>query len=66
MPVSNDNQDYGESDKKNKSSATSEKGSSSSKSAVGPDEEGTLTSDNLKGKKVDADLEQEKDKPADV
>ncbi|MBA2762660.1 MAG: hypothetical protein H0U39_12040 [Segetibacter sp.] len=66
MPVSNDNQDYGESDKKNKGSATSEKSSSSSKSTVGPDEEGTLTSDNLKGKKVDADLEQEKDKPADV
>ncbi|MEJ7828263.1 MAG: hypothetical protein WKF91_08715 [Segetibacter sp.] len=66
MPVSNDNQDYGESDKKNKGSATSEKSSSSSKSTVGPDEEGTLTSDNFKGKKVDADLEQEKDKPADV
>ncbi len=66
MPVSNDNQDYGESDNKNKSSSTSKKDSSSSKSTVGPDEEGTLTSDNLKGKKVDADVEQEKDKPADV
>lgn len=66
MPVSNDNQDYGESDKKNKGTVTSEKNSSSSKSTVGPDEEGTLTSDNLKGKKVDADLDQEKDKPADV
>jgi hypothetical protein len=66
MPVSNDNQDYGESDKKNKGTVTSEKSSSSSKPTVGPDEEGTMTSDNLKGKKVDADLEQEKDKPADV
>ncbi len=66
MPVSNDNQDYGESDKKNKSSVTSEKGSSSSKPIVGPDQESTMTSDNLKGEKVDVDLEQEKDKPADV
>ncbi len=66
MPVSNDNQDYGESDKKNKSNATSEKNNSSSKTTGNPDEEGTMTSDNLKGKKIDADLEQEKDKPADV
>jgi hypothetical protein len=68
MPVSNDNQDYGESDKKNKSNVTSEKASSSAKSDISgsSDKEGTMTSDNLKGKKVDADLEQEKDKPADV
>jgi hypothetical protein len=66
MPVSNDNQDFGESDKKNKNNVTSEKNSSSSKTAGSPAEEGNMTSDNLKGKKVDADLEEEKDKPADV
>jgi hypothetical protein len=65
MPVSNDNQDYGEKDNKNKSNSVSQKGKSSSES-VSSDDEGKMTSDNLKGKKVDADIERETDKPADV
>lgn len=65
MPVSNDNQDYGEKDNKNKSASTSKKDDPSSKSSSGSDE-GKMTSDNLKGKKVDADPEKETDKPADV
>ncbi|HEX8462029.1 MAG TPA: hypothetical protein VF623_11385 [Segetibacter sp.] len=51
MPNSNDNQDYGESDQKNKE-----------KNAAPV--EGKMTSDDLKGKKIDADLDLEKDKPA--
>lgn len=66
MPVSNDNQDYGEKDEKNKSASTSNKSNSSDNSSENPNEEGTMTSDNLKGKKVDADVEKETDKPADV
>ena len=54
MPVSNDNQDYGQSDEKNKANNTT-KGS----------EENKLTSDDLKGKKIDADVEKETDRPAD-
>lgn len=56
MPISNDNQDYGQSDEKNKSDAKE-------KSPEG-DKKG-LTSDDLKGKKVDADVEKESDKPAE-
>ncbi len=55
MPVSNDNQDYGQSDKKNKSNVK--------EMSPEGDEKG-LTSDDLKGKKVDADPEEETDKPA--
>lgn len=55
MPVSNDNQDFGQSDDKNKPNVKE-------KTPEG-DGEG-LTSDDLKGKKIDADLEQETDKPA--
>ena len=53
MPVSNDNQDYGKSDEKNKQEKTL------------PEGESMLSTDDLKGKKVDADLENEKDKPAE-
>ncbi len=56
MPISNDNQDYGQSDEKNKQNNTQES------SAVG---ESKLTSDDLKGKKIDADLERSTDKPAE-
>ena len=52
MPISNDNQDYGKSDEKNK-----EQNSQPT--------ENKLTSDDLKGKKIDADLENEKDRPAE-
>lgn len=51
MPISNDNQDYGKSDEKNQEQNTK------------PDNQNKLTSDDLKGKKVDADPENEKDKP---
>ncbi|HKG67987.1 MAG TPA: hypothetical protein VKA92_03900 [Segetibacter sp.] len=55
MPVSNDNQDFGQSDDKNKPNVKEKT----------PEGDGKgLTSDDLKGKKVDADLEQETDKPA--
>jgi hypothetical protein len=52
MPNSNDNQDYGKSDEKNK-----EQNSDPNQSK--------LTSDDLKGKKIDADLELDSDKPAE-
>jgi len=56
MPTSNDNQDYGKSDEKNKPNIKEES----------PEGDGKgLTSDDLKGKKVDADPEQETDKPAE-
>ena len=55
MPVSNDNQDYGKSDEKNKDNI-------SEKKPEGND--GSFSSDDLKGKKVDADPERETDKPA--
>ena len=55
MPVSNDNQDYGKSDQKNKANVKE-------KSPEG--DSNSLTSDDLKGKKVDADPEKESDKPA--
>lgn len=55
MPVSNDNQDFGQSDDKNKTNVKEK----------APEGDGKgLSSDDLKGKKVDADLEQETDKPA--
>jgi hypothetical protein len=50
MPVSNDNQDYGKSDEKNKENQS---------------DQSKLTSDDLKGKKIDADLDKEKDRPAE-
>jgi hypothetical protein len=52
MPISNDNQDYGQSDEKNKEKNL-------------PSEANKLTSDDLKGKKIDADLTQETDTPAE-
>lgn len=52
MPISNDNQDYGKSDEKNESNAAK------------PATE-NLTSDDLKGKKIDADLDKDIDKPAE-
>ena len=56
MPVSNDNQDYGKSDEENKSNQKEK----------APEGDGkALSSDDLKGKKIDADLEQETDKPAE-
>ncbi|MGI8637126.1 MAG: hypothetical protein ACR2KZ_17175 [Segetibacter sp.] len=54
MPNSNDNQDYGESVEKNKQEKT-----------ITDKNEKLLTSDDLKGKKVDADPETDKDKPAE-
>lgn len=56
MPISNDNQDYGKSEEKNQNNNTLPTNSG---------EENQLTSDDLKGKKIDADLEQSQDKPAD-
>ena len=52
MPTSNDNQDYGQSDEKNKDNKAAS-------------EANKLTSDDLKGKKIDADVTQEVDRPAE-
>lgn len=52
MPTSNDNQDYGKSDEKNKDENAGTNGG-----------DNKLTSDDLKGKKVDRDMDNEKDKP---
>ena len=52
MPISNDNQDFGKSDEKNKKENNTEATAA-----------GKLTSDDFKGKKVDADLELDTDKP---
>jgi len=53
MPNSTDNQDYGKSDEKNKDKNNSDPNQTK------------LTSDDLKGKKIDADLEMDTDKPAE-
>ena len=59
MPVSNDNQDY--SNKENKES------SQGAGSNSGQQPTPNFTSDDLKGKqKVDADIDKEKDRPADT
>ncbi len=55
MPTSNDNQDFGQSDEKNKSNMKEKSPEGDKKS---------LTSDDWKGKKVDGDPELESDKPA--
>jgi hypothetical protein len=56
MPLSTDNQDYGEKDRKNESAGNTSKDDKA--------QTDKLTSDDLKGKKVDADLSKETDKPA--
>jgi hypothetical protein len=61
MPLSTDNQDYGEKDKKNESAENTDNAKSSGSASAKADK---LTSDDLKGKKVDADLSKETDKPA--
>jgi len=65
MPLSTDNQDYGQSDKKNEKAGNTEKPQSSSSNKAG-EENSQMSSDNLKGKKVDADLSKDSDKPANV
>jgi hypothetical protein len=62
MPLSTDNQDYGKSDKKSDPSNKEQ----SEKAEKNTGDENSLTSDNLKGKKVDADPEKESDRPSDV
>jgi len=52
MPLSNDNQDYGKSDEKNRE-------------RVADPTEKKMTSDDLKGKKIDADLDKPEDKPGE-
>jgi hypothetical protein len=56
MPLSTDNQDYGEKDKKNETAGNIVKDDKA--------QSDKLSSDDLKGKKVDADLSKETDKPA--
>lgn len=54
MPVSNDNQDFGKQDEENKGNIVT--------SASG---ENKLSSDDLKGKKIDADLDNEEERPSE-
>ncbi|MCW3079062.1 hypothetical protein [Segetibacter sp.] len=54
MPLSNDNQDYGQSDEKNKQNNTLRKA-----------DEDKLTTDDLKGKKVDRDPGSEEEEPSE-
>jgi hypothetical protein len=56
MPLSTDNQDYGEKDKKNENAGNTGK--------TNKEQNDKLSSDDLKGKKVDADLSKETDTPA--
>lgn len=64
MPNSMDNQDYGKSDEKNKATGQkAETGPSAGNIPLGKDQD-NLTSDDLKGKKVDADPSKESGKPA--
>jgi hypothetical protein len=63
MPLSNDNQDYGIKDNKKNSQSDKVKSENALDDKA---DENKMTTDNLKGKKVDADPENETDKPADV
>ncbi len=54
MPLSEDNQDFGQNDKANKSNM---------KEKTSEGDKKTFTTDDLKGKKVDGDPEEESDKP---
>lgn len=68
MPNSTDNQDYSENDVKKE-----DKKSSATETATGPamgdlplsskEDENNFTSDDQKGKKIDADLDNENEKP---
>jgi hypothetical protein len=64
MPLSNDNQDY--KNEENKPSQNAAKADDGKHGASTEEQASKLTSDNLKGKKVDADVEKESDRPADV
>ncbi|HEX8334363.1 MAG TPA: hypothetical protein VF622_17200 [Segetibacter sp.] len=61
MPNSNDNQDLEQDKVKDDKNGLNENVRENAQSDMNQ-----FTSDNLKGKKVDADPEQESDKPADV
>jgi hypothetical protein len=68
MPVSTDNQDYNNAENKGNEEKKSEvngPGGSDQKNSS-PESKNDFTSDNLKGKKIDADVEKETDKPADI
>lgn len=66
MPVSNDNQDYNNPENKKEGENKSTIGEGKQNPNSSPEANNQMTSDNLKGKKVDADLENDADKPADV
>lgn len=61
MPNSTDNQDLKQDDDVKNKGGSNEKGKQNAQG-----DENNFTSDNLKGKKVDADPSKESDKPADV
>jgi hypothetical protein len=65
MPLSTDNQDYQNPENKQDEKQKDEKGKN--KTSTGPEDNLTgMTSDNLKGKHPDPDLDREEDRPADV
>lgn len=69
MPVSNDNQDYKNKENiKENEGKTSEgnSGEQNQKQPTSPEAENNFTSDDLKGKKVDRDYENEDEEPADT
>jgi hypothetical protein len=61
MPLSNDNQDYKNPENKNEQNQQGGKEQNSQQ-----DSKNKLNSDDLKGKKVDADPAEQKGKPADI
>ncbi len=65
MPLSNDNQDY-KNDENKQGQTAAENTSENNKKEGTVGEDTKMTTDDLKGKKVDADPDKETDKPADV
>ncbi len=65
MPNSTDNQDYKNEDKKPASGPETMTGPAQGNLPLGKKDENNFTSDDQKGKKVDADPEKEEGKPAD-
>lgn len=64
MPVSTDNQDYKNPENQQKDKQS--EGFDKQNSEETPEAKNDLSSDDLKGKKVDADLSKESDKPANI
>ena len=64
MPNSTDNQDYKNEENKPAGGVQTNTGPAQGNLPLGQKDENNFTSDNQKGKKIDADLEREEDRPA--